>query len=508
MEALGISSEAMGKQLELYKASKLYIDLRASATIGHGIQRLSSDEMDQMEQLYNSVLDTFSVVKFIPASGAASRMFKMLFKFINNYDPNEQSINSYINKNNATDLFLFFITIDKLPFHDSVVSEMKALFPNYQDLSLDEKRLLFIKTLLSEDRLDYANVPKGLLPFHHYGTHISTAFEEHLYEAATYAATKNESSLHFTISKPHFQQFKTELKRIQSKVETQTAVVFNVEFSFQKTATHTIAVKSDNTPFKINNRLLFRPSGHGALLSNLNQIDADIIFIKNIDNVVVKSHLDIVAKHKKVLAGFLIQIQRQVFSYLELLENQKVTQEQLIEIALFLSNQLNVYISQEFEKYAFNFQLEYLIQKLNRPIRVCGMVKNEGEPGGGPFWVKDENGELSLQIVEMNQINTDIPSQYTILSNATHFNPVDIVCSTKNYKGEVFDLHKFVDTKTYFVSTKSKNGKQFKTLECPGLWNGSMALWNTVFIEVPTYTFNPVKTVNDLLKSRHQFYDI
>ena len=248
----------------------------------------------------------------------------------------------------------------------------------------------------------------------------------------------------------------------------------------------------------------FRPSGHGALINNLNELNDDIIFIKNIDNVVICKHQNEVAENKKLLAGVLLQLQKQIFNYLKLLENKAVNEEKLIEIAEFLSNSLNVSISDEFEKYALNYQIDYLFKKLNRPIRVCGMVKNEGEPGGGPFWIKDESGTISLQIVESAQINTKDKNQKKIFKKATHFNPVDIVCGVKNYKGEKFDLSNFINHKTAFVTIKTKLGKNIKALERPGLWNGSMADWNSVFVEVPLITFNPVKTINDLLKSTHQ----
>lgn len=249
--------------------------------------------------------------------------------------------------------------------------------------------------------------------------------------------------------------------------------------------------------------LLFRPSGHGALLENLNDLDADIIFIKNIDNVVVYKFEHLVAEYKKLLAGILLERQEQIFNYLTILETD-VLEEKLIEIAQFLTTKLSVYISPEFEKYSKKYQIAYLVEKLNRPLRVCGMVKNENEPGGGPFWVKHESGLESLQIVETAQIDLKNKSQKKILKNATHFNPVDIVCAIKDYKGNVFDLTKYIDPKTAFITHKTKTGKKLKALELPGLWNGSMANWNTILVEVPLETFNPVKTVNDLLKPKHQ----
>ena len=249
---------------------------------------------------------------------------------------------------------------------------------------------------------------------------------------------------------------------------------------------------------------MFRPSGHGALLHNLNAIDADLIFIKNIDNVVMQHCMDEMVYYKTILGGYLLKIQSKAFEYAHQLDQSEISEEEIYEIANFLSKQMNVYISPEFEKYADHYKVDYLKSRIHRPIRVCGMVKNEGEPGGGPFWIKHENGELSLQIVEMNKINTKSKSQNKIVKSATHFNPVDIVCGVKNYKGEKYDLKQFMDAKTHFVVIKNKYGKKLKTLEQPGLWNGGMALWNTVFVEVPLSTFNPVKKVHDLLKASHQ----
>ena len=359
--------------------------------------------------------------------------------------------------------------------------------------------------MLDEDKLNYGFYPKGLLPFHQYKDHVSSAFEEHLFESALYASSNDEAHCHFTISVIHKHIFDAEFKRIQDIVESKTNTKFNITFSYQGQSTDTIAVTPKNEPFRENDdTLLFRPSGHGALLSNLNALDADLIFIKNIDNIVVFKFENAVAEHKKMLGGILLELQEQAFAYLEQLEANDLSEMQLVTIAEFLTNRLSVVISKEFEKYSRNYQVAYLKEKLNRPIRVCGMVKNEGEPGGGPFWVKDESGNISLQIVESAQIDIKNKAQKTILTNATHFNPVDLVCGIKNYKGEKFHLQKYVNHKTAFISKKTKEGKELQALELPGLWNGSMAYWNTIFVEVPLITFNPVKTVTDLLKATHQ----
>ena len=339
--------------------------------------------------------------------------------------------------------------------------------------------------MLDSDKLNYGFYPKGLFPFHKYKDHIvSTAFEEHLFEASHYASSNNKANLHFTISEKHNHKFDEEFKRIEAIVERKTNTTFNISFSYQKSSTDTIAVTPKNEPFRDeNNQLLFRPSGHGALLENLNDLDADIVFIKNIDNVVVFKFEQEVAEYKKMLAGILLEMQEEAFTYLKQLKTDDLSEAKRVEIAEFLFKKMNVVISPEFEKYSAKYQIDYLTEKLDRPIRVCGMVKNEGEPGGGPFWVKGENGLTSLQIVESAQIDKKNKQQKDILKSATHFNPVDLVCGIKNYKGEKFDLNTFVDPKTAFITMKTKVGKDLKALELPGLWNGSMAQWNTILLK-------------------------
>ncbi|VAV84682.1 Unknown conserved in Flavobacteria [hydrothermal vent metagenome] len=501
----GLTLEKVKSQIALFKKGVPFVNLESAATKGKGILSLNKEETQHYVTLFDSNRDELSIVKFVPASGAATRMFKTLFAFLKEYRSEKESINSYINRHKDNELSVFLVGLEKLPFFEEVVYKIHELTPNFDNLSYDKKRVEFIKTMLNEDRLNYSFYPKGLLPFHRYKEYVSTAFEEHLFEAALYSSSKNKANLHFTISERHNHKFDEEFKYIEEDVEEKTNTTFNISFSYQKHSTDTIGVTKKNEPFRNDDgSLLFRPSGHGALLENLNDLDADIVFIKNIDNVVVKKYKEDVAYYKKMLGGILLEIQQQAFVYLRLLEKTNLKENELVEIAQFLLEKLNVSINREFEKYSTKYQIEYLRDKLNRPIRVCGMVKNEGEPGGGPFWVKDESGAVSLQIVESAQIDKKNKHQKEILKRATHFNPVDLVCGIKNYKGELFDLTKFVDHKTAFITMKTKTGKDLKALELPGLWNGSMAFWNTIFVEVPLLTFNPVKTVNDLLKTPHQ----
>lgn len=502
----GISLGDVESQIELFKTEIPFTQIAEAATIGNGIIKLSEEGIEQEIKSFEAKKEDLDLVKFVPASGAATRMFKFLYKFLKEYNPEEQSINSYINKSKLKEMSLLMVGLEKFPFYHQVIGQLKSKGIDFEGLSNSEKIWYFAHTMLSEKQLNFGDQPKGLLPFHKYRSkHISTAFEEHLYEAALYASTGNKAELHFTISERHKDKFDKEFKRIEEYVENSTGVSFNITFSYQHESTDTIAVTLDNEPFREDDgTLLFRPSGHGALLKNLNAIDADIIFIKNIDNVVVKDYKFEVAKYKKVLAGILIKLQSKTFKYLKLLDKNSISDKEFKAIEEFLTKDMSVKISGEYKKYMDKYKVEYLREKLNRPIRICGMVKNEGEPGGGPFWVRDMYGNLSLQIVESAQINLKNKSQKDILTNATHFNPVDLVCGVKNYKGEKFNLEHFVDHNAAFITKKTKLGKDLKALELPGLWNGSMAYWNTIFVEVPIITFNPVKTVNDLLKAPHQ----
>jgi hypothetical protein len=511
IEQKGLTIDRVKKQRELFRMGLPYTRLLEAATINNGIMPLEEASMEDAIRYFEARKGDYSLIKFVPASGAATRMFKFLFEFLKDYDPEKESINSYINKHQLRELSLFLVGLEKFPFYDQVLKHMQARGLNYREMtSVRERTLAFVHTMLDEDKLNFGNYPKGLLPFHEYKNKvISTAFEEHLFETALYTSDGKNAALHFTISEKFKNKFVEEYERIKRKVEEFTGVTFDISFSYQLQSTDTIAVTPNNEPFRTDDgSLLFRPSGHGALLQNLNALDADLIFIKNIDNVVVFMLKEEVAKYKKILAGILLKVQDQAFQYMRELEGAFLSEQELNTIAEFLTRQLNVKVSEEFEKYSDNYKREYLREKLNRPIRVCGMVKNEGEPGGGPFWVRDQNWNISLQIVESAQVNLKDQAQKNILLNATHFNPVDIVCGTRDYRGNKFDLNDFIDEKSAFITHKTKNGQPLKAYELPGLWNGSMAHWNTIFVEVPVITFNPVKTVNDLLKPPHQIGDV
>jgi nicotinamide riboside kinase len=498
----GISLENIEKQLNIFKNGIAKTVLVEPAKVSKGISKLSENDFQQKANFFDANKATLKLKKFVPASGAASRMFKFLSTFLNEFDIENESINAYINRKKDSELSIFIVGLEKFPFFEAVDAKLKEVFPDFNTLERDYKNYYFIKLLLSPDYFDFANKPKGVLPFHKYKNHIATAIEEHLYECAYYSSSNNSSHLQFTVSETHQSQFESVVNSVKSKVEKESGTTITTSYSYQNKATDAISVDLINNPFRDENgKLVFRPGGHGALIENLNNLDADIIFIKNIDNV-IQNHKESIALYKKALAGILIELQQQVFQYLN--EIEKAKEADLDEMIAFAKSKLNVEILEDFSKYTLENKISYIKNILDRPIRVCGMVKNEGEPGGGPFWVRDSKGAISLQIVETSQVDLANAEQVKILADATHFNPVDLVCGILNHKNEKFDLTHFVDHNSGFIVEKNKNGKPLKGYELPGLWNGAMAKWITVFVEVPLMTFNPVKTVNDLLKTAHQ----
>lgn len=504
IDALGIPLDKIESELLLFQSGIPKITLEKPATINDGIVKLSNDDFQKYADLFDTRKDRLKLKKFVPASGAASRMFKFLSEFLNEFDHGNETINAYINRKKDKNLPIFLAGIEKFPFYEQIKSKVKELTPDYYSLESHEKSYLFIKTMLSADYFDFANKPKGVLDFHKYETEIATPVEEHLNECAFYASADCVSNLHFTVSDHHEDLFHRIINEVKDKVEAKSKTKVNVNYSYQDKSTDTIAVAPNNEAFRDENgKLVFRPGGHGALINNLNNLDADVIFIKNIDNV-IQNHIKEITLYKKGLAGILLDLQQQIFHILKSVENDEIKENNIPEIIAFMEQKLNIDVIEDFQKYTLENKLEFIKNKLNRPIRVCGMVKNEGEPGGGPFWVRSYKGNVSLQIVESSQVDIQNPEQDQILKKATHFNPVDLVCATKNYLDEKFDLIQFIDQSTGFIVHKNNKGKDLKGYELPGLWNGAMAKWITVFVEVPLVTFNPVKTVNDLLKPAHQ----
>jgi nicotinamide riboside kinase len=500
----GIPLNNIKEQLAVFNEGIQKSILVSPATVNDGILRLTKNDFSQKAAFYDANKTNFKINKFVPASGAATRMFKFLIEFLNDFDFANETINAYINRKKDAELSLFIVGMDKFSFFEMVDSKLKEIYPDFNSLSNDHKNYYFIKTLLSPEYFDFANKPKGVLPFHRYPTNTAAPIEEHLYECGFYATSNNQSNLHLTVTENHQEKFEEIVEKVKGTIEAKSNTNIMVSYSYQKKETDTIAVDLKNNPFRNEKGLLvFRPGGHGALIENLNAIDDDVVFIKNIDNV-IQNNIQQISFYKKAIGGVLMQLQHTIFEYLIELDKQDVTLEKINQVLVFLKKELNIELNDDFNKFKLKNQLSKLKEILNKPIRVCGMVKNEGEPGGGPFWVRDNDGELSLQIVETSQVDLNCKPQLEILASATHFNPVDLVCGLKNYKGEKFDLKQFVDPKSGFIVHKNNAGIEVKAYELPGLWNGAMAKWLTVFVEVPLFTFNPVKTVNDLLKQAHQ----
>jgi len=468
------------------------VEIIKPATINDGIFKFSKIEIRSKADFFDDNKNNFTIQKMVPASGAASRMFSFLTKFLHEFNPKTDTINAYINHNNAFDLGIFLSGLEKFPFYEKIKRILISDFPNYKTWSEETYFHTFVGLLLSSKFLNFKNLPKGVIPFYKNETPI----EQHLKEAFFYARTNGTTKIHFTITEEHLPVFEQSIKKVVTKIGQND---FEVSFSFQKKTTDTVSLNPDKTLFRTEDgTILFRQAGHGALLENLNDLDADIIFIKNIDNI-NPHYFDQTILYKKALGGILIELQQQIFNYLRRLER-NTSKNEIKEIATFLKTKLNTVIADDFDRLDLYDQKTFLKNKLNRPIRVCGMVKNEGNVGGGPFWVKNKNNEISLQIVEISQINTENPTQKHILENTTHFNPVDLVCGVKDYKGQKFDLRNYRDNDTGFLVEKEQNGYPILSYELPGLWNGAMSDWISVFVEVPLETFNPVKNVNDLLK--------
>lgn len=501
----GLSQKAIEEQLENFRKGFPWLQIVRPATIGDGIMGISGNEAEEWIEKYLEKSAGLDIVKFIPASGAASRMFKSLFEF-------ESEVPSDESQNERKDI------IDNHPEVQEIVEKIKSfafadelnnrLINNGLsiDLLLNENRVYdIISYILFEKGLNYSSLPKGLIQFHTYPDGARTAMEEHFVEGALYGKdNRNNVNLHFTVSPEHHELFVKLVHRIKARYEGKYRVKYMISFSFQKPSTDTIAVDLNNEPLRNDKeKLIFRPGGHGALLENLNDLDADIVFIKNIDNVAPDRLKEPTVKFKKILGGILLDMQEKIFSFLSQLDvNKHLTEEQRKEIKIFIETELS--IEADISNFSMEEEIQYFRKKLNRPIRVCGMVKNTGEPGGGPFIAINTDGSASPQVVETSQMDMSKEENQVFLKKASHFNPVDLVCSLKNYKGRKFDLMNYRDMDTGFISLKSKDGIELKALELPGLWNGAMSDWNTVFVEVPIETFSPVKTINDLLRREHQ----
>ena len=492
----GISEKQIENQLNEFKTGFPFLRLEAAASVERGIVATTAESREKFEKCWEQFKAAGNkVVKFVPASGAASRMFKDMFAFVDaEYDkPTTDFEKKYFEK------------IEKFAFYDELNDScQKNEGKDIPTLLAEGNYKAVASQMLRAEGLNYGQLPKGLLLFHKYAEGPRTPMEEHLVEAALYAASNGEAHIHFTVSHEHMPLFRQKVADKADFYAQKFGVKYDISFSEQKPSTDTVAANPDNTPFRnADGSLLFRPGGHGALIENLNEIDADILFIKNIDNVVPDRLKDETVTYKQVIAGVLVSLQQKAFEYLRLLDAGTCNHDKLEEIIRFVQQDLCCRKADIKELEDADLVI-YLREKLNRPMRVCGVVKNVGEPGGGPFLTYNQDGTVSLQILESSQIDKNNAEYMEMFTKGTHFNPVDLVCAVKDYKGQPFNLPDFVDRTTGFISSKSKNGKELKALELPGLWNGAMSNWNTVFVEVPLGTFNPVKTVNDLLREQHQ----
>lgn len=468
IQAHGLSPEAVELQVENFKRGFPFLKVVKAASPEDGVVVLTEEAVEAAAKRYEAEAENLKIEKFVPASGAATRMFKELFEFVN-----EQK------RGKGIDTLLE--NIEKFAFWP----ELKELLPAEAS---DEQ----IVSAIVKQGLNYGAKPKGLVTFHAYAEGARKAVEEHLVEGALYASSKGVAKIHFTVSAEHMEGFQALLAEKLPAYEERFGLKYEISFSVQKPSTDTVAVNPDNTLFRTDEgKLLFRPAGHGALIENLNELDADLLFIKNIDNVTTDERKADTVRYKKALAGMLLELQSLAFDFLEELRSGKADLE---EVACFIEDRLCTKLPKEYDR--------ALLEKiLDRPIRLCGMVRNEGEPGGGPFWVENPDGTQSLQIAESSQIS---PEDMPLMKGATHFNPVDLVCGVKRADGSKFDLRQYTDPETGFISSKSAGGRELRAQELPGLWNGAMAKWNTVFVDVPISTFSPVKVVQDLLRPQHQ----
>jgi hypothetical protein len=477
----GISQAEIHQQIDFFRKGFPWMNLGKAATPTDGVLQLSLEDVEKYQHIFDQKKSELSILKMVPASGAATRMFKSLFEHLTEDKENKESK-------------VFFDRISEFAF----APELKKLLPEWST----EKEIL--ETLLLSYGLDYGSLPKGLLAFHYYPEGPRTPLEEHLVEAAAYASDGKTARLHLTVSPEHRKRFEELVLRVVPAMEAQFGIHYDITFSEQKPSTDTVAVDLNNELFReADGSMLFRPAGHGALLENLNDLAADIIFIKNIDNVVPDQLKKPTIVYKKVLGGLLLEIVdhvKQLYAKLDKVH----TDATIDEVKTFASNYLGLQLAENFDAKSLSEKEDFLKNILNRPTRICGVVKNTGEPGGGPFWCKDANGNSTLQLVESAQVDASDAAQMAIFTESTHFNPVDLVCSTKDVHGKEFDLLSYRDMSTGFITEKTKDGRKLKAQELPGLWNGAMAFWNTIFVEVPLETFNPVKSVNDLLRDAHQ----
>jgi hypothetical protein len=508
MATLGISESQVRAQMALMQRSSGYLHLQRPCTLGDGIERIPADETEALIPMQEEAAREGRFIKFVPASGAATRMFQGLLSFYLNRSFELENIRPDLSRNDpeAGELVRFLSGLQRFAFFGDLKESIARDELNITEAIHHMQWREILDYLLTGRGLNYLNRPKGLHQFHAYPGLNRTAFEEHLVEAVqTICDRTGQCHLQVTISPEHEGTFRDFFETLRPSYESQYHCRFKITFSFQSHSTDTLAVDLETYPFRDDSGiLLFRPGGHGALLQNLSELQGDLIYIKNIDNVLPDRLKKPTIDWKKVLGGYLVKIQKTVHGFLRKLAEGRDTAAFFSEVRGFCRDRLWILEPPGLTNWSLNEQKNWLLNSLNRPIRVCGMVKNEGEPGGGPFWVEGRDGVLSMQIVESAQIDPASAQQKALWASSTHFNPVDLVCSVRDYEGRPFDLNRYMDPEAVFIARKSHNGRELKALELPGLWNGSMAKWISLFVEVPIETFSPVKTINDLLRPEHQ----
>lgn len=502
LDKKGITTKQIEKQIQQFEKGFPPLEIIKPALVKDGIRQFTDKRMDELIALYEKKSKRLKKLKFVPASGAATRMFKRLYEVLNTYQGTEEEYLKLMAEKDFYCLNYLCKNLKKFAFFNDLEEIILSDGKSFSEISKQKDIIYLIECILNEKGLNYGSLPKGLIKFHRTDTGNRTPVEEHLIEGVAYANSGKKVYLHFTVSPDHMDLFKNHLNEVLPLYQKRFKVKFIIDFSIQKPETDTVAVDLDNQLVRDEEgAILFRPGGHGALIHNLNEIDADLIFIKNIDNVVQDRLKDETYNYKKLLGGVLLETYLQAETlYSKLRKNEN--EEHLQKTEEFVEKRLFFKLPETYAAFTDKEKQAYLLKVLDRPYRVCGMVRNEGEPGGGPFWIANADGSRSLQIIEGSQF---VDYQKEIMSRATHFNPVDLVCYTRNFKGKKYDLTCFVDSQTGFISQKSVDGETIKALELPGLWNGAMANWNTIFVEVPIGTFNPVKELNDLLRAEHLF---
>jgi hypothetical protein len=508
---LDIPVETIIEQVETFEKGIPYVRIARACTIDDGIRIIPKEHNNKYFDLFQSSVDNERAIKFVPASGAASRMFKKLQSVLTESKTTRKELEKAANSGDeeCSSVLEFINNLQHFAFYDDLRKLMMDAGLSIEQLKEQGEYKEILEFTLHGVGLGYAGKPKGSIKFHNYPEGSRTAFEEHLIEALNYTKIKNgPAHIHFTISPEHEELVKSVIDPIIIKYSKKGKQI-EVSYSFQKTTTNTVAATADNKPFRDEDgKIVFRPGGHGALLSNLIDLQADIIVIKNIDNIVPDRIREETYKYKKLLIGYLVELHSKLCSYLAKLVEEDISDEILRKIKNFVKNDLELKIPEEYKSMSSDSKKDYLFPLMNRPIRVCGMVRKEGHPGGGPFWVLENDGKVTKQVVEITQIDLSSKEQRDILESATHFSPVDFICCVRDYNNKPFDLYQFSDKDSGLITIKSKDGKELKALELPGLWNSGMANWITVFVEVPKITFNPVKEVNDLLKAEHQPYNV